>query len=79
MVMRMPRPYKHRRTGVYYFRRIVPEVMGPLVGKAEVHISLHTKDPREAARRFTEVAKRVGEEWEALLREPKPEDLSRDS
>jgi integrase len=70
MVLRMPRPYKHRRTGVYYFRRIVPEAMRPLVGKAEVHISLRTKDPREAARRWSDVAGKVDAEWEALRDQP---------
>jgi hypothetical protein len=77
MVLRMPRPYKHRRTGVYYFRRIVPEAMRPLVGKAEVHISLRTKDPREAARRWSDAAKQVDAEWESLRREPSPADLAR--
>ena len=41
--------------------------MRPIMGKAEVHISLRTKDPREAARRFPEVAKRVGEGWEISI------------
>jgi hypothetical protein len=72
MVLSMSRPWKHPKTGVYYFRKVVPGAMRKLVGKVEVRQTLHTKDPREAARRFTEVAAKVTAEWEALRLGPQP-------
>jgi hypothetical protein len=44
--------------------------MRKLVGKAEVPISLRTKDPREAARRWGNVARDVDAEWQALRHQP---------
>jgi hypothetical protein len=43
MVLSMSRPWKHPRTGVYYFRKVVPEAMRELVGKVEVRRTLGTK------------------------------------
>jgi hypothetical protein len=59
MVLGMSRPWKHPKTGVYWFRKAVPEATRQLVGRVEVRRSLHTKDPRKAALRFTEVAAKV--------------------
>jgi integrase len=70
MVLQMPRPFRKPETGVYYFRRIVPEDIRAITGKTEVRRSLKTKDPRTAARRFTEAAREVEKEWEELRREP---------
>jgi integrase len=78
MVLQVPRPFKKPETGVYYFRRIVPEPLRQFVGKAEVRRSLRTKDPKVAARRFTEVAAAVAREWDALRRGPVPHELARD-
>ena len=72
MVLGMSRPWKHPKTGVYWFRKAVPEAMRQLVRRVEVRRSLHTKDPREAVLRFTEVAAKVAAEWEALRRGPEP-------
>jgi integrase len=72
MVLGMSRPWKHPKTGVYWFRKVVPEAMRQLVGRVEVRQSLHTKDPREAALRFTEVAAKVAAKWTALREGPKP-------
>jgi hypothetical protein len=72
MVLGMSRPWKHPKTGVYWFRKAVPEAMRGLVGRVEVRRSLGTKDPREAALRHVEVAARVAAEWEALRRGPEP-------
>jgi hypothetical protein len=77
MVLQMPRPFKKPETGVYYFRRIVPDDLRGLVGKTEVRRSLKTKDPRTAARRFGEVAREVDAEWEELRRGPSPDALAR--
>ena len=87
MVLQMPRPFKKPETGVYYLRRIVPEDIRAIIGKTEVRRSLKTKDPRTAARRFTEAAREVDKEWEELRREPEstalaglnPQDLIEDA
>ena len=68
----MSRPWKHPKTGMYWFRKVVPDGMRGLVGRTEVRRTLRTKDPREAARRFTEVAATVAAEWEVLRQGPKP-------
>jgi integrase len=72
MVLGMSRPWKHPKTGVYWFRKAVPEALRQLVGRVEVRRSLGTKDPREAVLRFTEIAAKVATEWEALRRGPEP-------
>ena len=72
MVLCMSRPFNHPKTGVYYFRRVVPEALRGLVGKRELRISLKTKDPREAAARHPSFATRVTSQWEALRRGPEP-------
>ena len=72
MVLCMSRPFKHPKTGVYYYRRVVPEALRPALGKVEVRISLKTKDPREASARHPEVAARVAARWQALMEGPKP-------
>ncbi|WP_342449174.1 DUF6538 domain-containing protein [Aquabacter sp. L1I39] len=45
----MSRPTKHPKSGVYQFRRAVPDRLRPLLGKTEVKRSLGTQDPQEAA------------------------------
>jgi hypothetical protein len=77
MVLGMSRPWKHPKTGVYWFRKVVPEAMRRLVGKVEIRRSLRTKDPREAALRHVEVAAKIAAEWEALRRGPVMVDLAR--
>jgi hypothetical protein len=77
MVLSMSRPWKHPKTGVYYYRKVVPETMRQLVGLVEVRRTLGTKDPRQAALRFTEVAAQVAEEWDRLRRGPVMADLAR--
>jgi hypothetical protein len=77
MVLSMSRPWKHPKTGVYWFRKVVPQAMRATVGKTEVRRSLRTKDPRQAALRHPVVAARVAAEWEALRRGPSAPDLAR--
>ncbi len=52
----MPQPWKHPKTGVYYFRKVVPERLRPLIGKWEIKISLDTKSFREAKLRYPDKA-----------------------
>jgi integrase len=66
----MSSPHRHPRTGVYKFRKRVPERLRGLVGRTEITISLGTRDPREARRLHAEVAAQVEREWAALAAEP---------
>lgn len=45
MVLAMSRPVKHRKTGVYWFRKRVPADIAVLTGRKEVNKTLGTKDP----------------------------------
>ncbi|WP_375454385.1 DUF6538 domain-containing protein [uncultured Methylobacterium sp.] len=71
MPLMMARPSKHPTTGVYQFRRVVPEDLRALVGKREEKRSLKTKDPEEAKRRFVEVLQEIEAKWAALRAGPK--------
>jgi hypothetical protein len=81
MVLQMPRPFKKPETGVYCYRRIVPDDLNATIGKSEGRRSLKTKDPKTAARRFAEVEK----EWADARRGPPafqhlhPQDLLEDA
>jgi hypothetical protein len=55
----MPQPFKHPKTGVYWFRKTVPERLRPAVGRREIKVSLGTKDIREAKLRYPEAAARA--------------------
>jgi integrase len=79
MVLPMSRPFKHPKTHVYYFRKVVPDDMRELVGRREVRRSLGTKNPREAAAKHSEVAAKVAAEWQALREGPKPLTLKQGS
>ena len=65
MALRMASPWKSK-TGTYWFRKAVPHALRDKVGKTILHISLRTKDPKEAKNRFLRVAAEVAEQWEAL-------------
>ena len=67
MVLQMSRPFKHPKTGVYYFRKGVPERMRHLVRKREIKISLDTKDPSEAKRKNAILSTAVEAEWAKLV------------
>lgn len=70
MVLTMARPFKHPKTGVYWFRRAVPADLRGKVGKREVSRTLKTKDPAEARKRHAEVAAEVERHWTALRSGP---------
>jgi integrase len=70
MVLGMARPWKHPKTGVYWFRKVVPATLRKVIGKTEERRSLRTKDPRIAALRHPQVAAEVAAEWEALQNRP---------
>jgi len=55
---RMAAPWQHPETGNFYFRRAVPEALRPVIGKREIKVSLHTRNPSEAKQRFAAEAAR---------------------
>ena len=67
MAFRMATPYRHPKTGVYWFRKAVPTALQAAVGAKMFQRTLDTKDPEEARRRFVQVAADVQEHWAALL------------
>ena len=50
----MLRPFKDPRTGVYYFRKVVPKSLRGRLDKTEIKVSLGTKDFQEAVIKFYE-------------------------
>ncbi|MBI2254388.1 MAG: tyrosine-type recombinase/integrase [Proteobacteria bacterium] len=59
MGFRMASPWLHPKTGVWYYRRVVPTALRPIIGKTEYRISLKTKDLKEAKRRYPDAAAKV--------------------
>src|SRR3546814_369968 len=41
----MSAPFKDPRTGIYYFRKVIPPELRPAFGKREYKVSLGTRDP----------------------------------
>lgn len=72
MVLRMTSAHRHPKTGVYKFRKRVPERLRPILGRTEVTISLGTKDPKEARRLHSIVSAEIEEQWAQLENEPTP-------
>ena len=52
-MIRMATPSKDPRTGIFHFRRVIPEALGPFFDGAsrEYKRSLDTRDPDEARQR----------------------------
>ena len=55
----MPSPWKHPKSGVYYYRRVVPGPLREALGRTEFRISLRTKDVRVAKQKYPQEAARV--------------------
>lgn len=53
-MIRMTAPFRDPRTGIFYFRRVVPEALRPFfdASRTEYKRSLDTRDPNEARERF---------------------------
>jgi len=69
MVLRMSQPSKDKRTGIYEFRKRVPEDLQPILKKKEIVKSLGTKDATEARLLFARVAVEIEERFAALRRD----------
>ena len=59
MVQVLPQPLKHPKSGIYYFRKVVPEAHRPALGRREFCISLSTKNFAEAKRLYLDKAAEV--------------------
>jgi len=68
----MSRPHKHPKTGVYYFRKAVPDDLRAIIGKREEKVSLGTKDPGDAKVAHAKVSAEVANRWKALRSKPEP-------
>jgi integrase len=55
----MPQPWQHPKSGVYYFRKVVPAPLRAALGRTEFRISLGTKSLRDAKLKYPEVASGV--------------------
>ena len=72
MVLAMSRPFKHPQTGVYYFRKAVPQDLRPILQKVEEKRSLGTKDSALARKLHAEVAAEVERLWRVHRAKPSP-------
>jgi integrase len=72
MVLQMPRPHKHPKTGVYYLRVRVPVDLVKVVGKPLVKVTLGTKDPALAKELFSDKARELAARWKTLRAAPEP-------
>ncbi|POR45065.1 DUF6538 domain-containing protein [Bosea psychrotolerans] len=66
MVLSMARPFKHPKTGVYWFRKAVPKDLREALGKTEFIQSLRTKDVAEARKAHAELAAVIEARWGSL-------------
>ena len=66
MALRMARPWKHPKTGIYWLRKRVPQDLRPVLGKREEKRSLQTRDAAEAKRRHMQVLTEVESQWTNL-------------
>ncbi|WP_313902314.1 DUF6538 domain-containing protein [Methylobacterium sp. E-005] len=66
MALPLSRPWRHPKSGVYWYRRRVPKDLKPLLRRSEVKASLRTKDPRLARVRILRKACEVEDSWSNL-------------
>lgn len=66
MALRMAQPWSHPKTGILWFRRVVPVDLRDAVGKREERRSLQTRDPEVARVRFAKVSAEIEQRWANL-------------
>ena len=66
----MPHLFKHPKSGMFYFRRVVPPDLRERLGQREIRISLHTKDRSEAKRLLPETEVAVDAKFSAAREGP---------
>lgn len=72
MPLAMSRPWPHPDTGIFWFRKRVPDDLRNLVQKSEERFSLRTRDPREAKRLHALKLAEVEERWANLRAGERP-------
>jgi hypothetical protein len=80
MTLSMTRPSKHPKSGIYWFRKRVPDDLRNLIEKREERFSLGTRDPSEAKRLHALKLAEVEERWSNLRagqRPLSPDDIAR--
>jgi hypothetical protein len=70
MVLPMPRPHKHPKTGIYSFHQKTPVDFVAMFGKEEAGWTLKTKDPEEAKVRNIEAVHEQALIWAAPRKRP---------
>ena len=66
MGLRMPTPYRHRDSGIFWVRLRVPGDIAKLGGKKEEKFSLGTRDPDEAKSAFLREMTRLETRWRSI-------------
>src|SRR3569832_581409 len=72
MTLMLARPWKHPKTGVYWYRRRVPTDLVEIFGRGEEKYSLRTKDPAEAKRLHADALANSARRWLALRKSSTP-------
>ena len=72
MTLMSARPWKHPKTGVYWYRRRIPADLIDIVGRGEEKFSLRTKDPAEAKRLHAEALAASERRWQRLRLKERP-------
>ncbi len=69
MGLRMASPFRHPKSGYFYFRRAIPSDLQPVYGsQREIKVSLGTRDPGVAKSRFAAKASQYDFEFETRRR-----------
>jgi hypothetical protein len=63
MGLKVLAPWAHPVSGIYYFRKVVPQGLRSILGRSEEKHSLHTRDPNDARRRHRLVEAEVADKW----------------
>jgi hypothetical protein len=66
MVCALGTPKRHPESGIYQFRKRVPERLRESVGKREIKFSLHTRDPDVARLRNLEAMIQFERQWSGV-------------
>ncbi|MFY9294083.1 MAG: DUF6538 domain-containing protein [Methylorubrum rhodinum] len=66
MVLAISRPWRHPKTGTYWYRRRVPKELQLLLGRTEEKATLRTKEPAIARVRYLVKAMEVEKRWARL-------------
>src|SRR5690242_1494044 len=66
MVIALGTPKRHPESGIYWFRKRVPDRLKESIGKSEIKFSLRTRDPVVARIRNLEEMARIERAWSGI-------------